>query len=314
MELSELKNYTARALELEAAIYTEEHLMEQHLIIIEDQQPTPPEEKKVFNIPAPVLTERRKKLGILIFGFAYCLFIIIIDLFLLYETFTGIPEFLMIDVFAIGLTIWFVRLVVNARKNGYETAEEYDIRVQRHKIELDWWTANKSRFDSEEATRYINAQNLYESQKDQYLEEKAATTNKHDEALSALKNALEDHYAKNVLFPKYRSFVAVSAINEYLQSGRCDKLEGADGAYNLYEMELRQNIVIGHLSTIIDNLEQIRDNQYSLYQELLRANQTIDDITFELRELKQQTKLNTYFSYVAAQAATSPTYIQGYIS
>jgi hypothetical protein len=52
---------------------------------------------------------------------------------------------------------------------------------------------------------------------------------------------------------------------EYLDSGRCSALEGPDGAYNLYESELRQNYIISKLDTIINQLDMIRENQYYLY-------------------------------------------------
>ena len=37
---------------------------------------------------------------------------------------------------------------------------------------------------------------------------------------------------------------AMCTMYEYFVTGRCDKLSGADGAYNLYETEVRQNIII----------------------------------------------------------------------
>ncbi len=139
------------------------------------------------------------------------------------------------------------------------------------------------------------------------------TMKKHNSALSTLENALEQLYAENVIFPKYRNLVAVTAINEYFMSGRCDKLEGPDGAYNLYEMELRQNIIIAQLSSIIDNLEQIRNNQYSLYEELQKSNYTINEILSETRRMKETSKLTACFAGVTALAETSPKYYHGIV-
>ena len=129
--------------------------------------------------------------------------------------------------------------------------------------------------------------------------------------LVALEEALQAVYDENVIFPKYRNFVAITTINEYLMSGRCSELEGPNGAYNLYEMELRQNIVIAQLSSIVDNLEQIRNNQFSLYEELRESNRTINALLDEAREMKQSAKLTTYFAGVTALAAMSPTYYIG---
>jgi len=116
-----------------------------------------------------------------------------------------------------------------------------------------------------------------------------------------------------LVFPKYRNLVAITAIYEYLASGRCERLEGADGAYNLYEMELRQNIVIGQLSAIIDNLEEVKENQFTLYQELTASNNTLNQLVKEMREMKSNTRMTAYYSHITALAETSPKITVGYI-
>ena len=133
-----------------------------------------------------------------------------------------------------------------------------------------------------------------------------AMAQKHKEVLSSLQSTLQEYYDMNVIFPKYRNFIAIATINEYLMSGRCYELEGPNGAYNLYEMELRQNIVINQLSSIINNLEQIKNNQFSLYQELARANSTVSNILHEVRGVKENTRLTAYFTGVTALIETSP--------
>ena len=135
----------------------------------------------------------------------------------------------------------------------------------------------------------------------------------HEAALSCLKESVEKMYEANIIFPKYRNLVAITAINEYLLSGRCDKLEGPDGAYNLYEMELRQNIIVSQLSNIIENLEQIKNNQFSLYQEIQKTNCIIGEILTEARQTNQSSKLTAYFAEVIALAETSPKYYHGII-
>ena len=129
---------------------------------------------------------------------------------------------------------------------------------------------------------------------------------KHDDTLGALESTLQTHYEQNVIFPKYRNMVAITTINEYLMSGRCFELEGPNGAYNLYEMELRQNIIIGQLSTIISSLEQVRNNQFSLYQELVKANATVNDVLQEVHGVKENTRLAAYFAGVTALIEASP--------
>ncbi len=86
-------------------------------------------------------------------------------------------------------------------------------------------------------------------------------------------------YESGVIFEKYHNFVAVSSFYEYLSSGRCSSLEGVDGAYNLYENEIRINAVVAHLADVVKNLKKIQANQFTIYSAITQA-------TDELKELK----------------------------
>ncbi len=89
---------------------------------------------------------------------------------------------------------------------------------------------------------------------------------------------LEEMYSANIIYGKYRNYVALTTIFEYLDSGRCNSLEGPDGAYNLYEAEIRSNEIISQLSTIVRSLEDIKANQFMLYKELKSINQNLKSI------------------------------------
>ena len=71
-------------------------------------------------------------------------------------------------------------------------------------------------------------------------------------------------------------------------------------------MELRQNIIIGQLSNIISGLEQIKSNQFSLYKELVKANETVNDILVGVEGIKENTRLTAYFAGVTALIEASP--------
>lgn len=103
-----------------------------------------------------------------------------------------------------------------------------------------------------------------------------------EEAEKCLKDTLKarnELYSYNVVFGKYRNLVAVSTFYEYLMAGRCTALEGVDGAYNIYEAEIRTNMIISQLTVIIQKLEEIKANQYMLYSELRIANQNLLQIS-----------------------------------
>lgn len=69
---------------------------------------------------------------------------------------------------------------------------------------------------------------------------------------------LDKIYAKGSIHPKYQhNYIASAMFYEYIDTKRCSALEGADGAYNLFENELRMNTIIGKLDVVIDKLDSI---------------------------------------------------------
>lgn len=94
--------------------------------------------------------------------------------------------------------------------------------------------------------------------------------------LEKTKQILKGFYDKDIVFIKYRSLVSMSAILEYLLSGRCTTLPDA---YNKYEEELRQAIIIDKLDVIIDKLDRIEKSQYMLYDAIMMVNQKLSNIS-----------------------------------
>ncbi len=115
-----------------------------------------------------------------------------------------------------------------------------------------------------------------------------------EELLKKLYVAKNKAYACGVIFEKYHYFVAVSMFYEYLASGRCASLEGPDGAYNIYEAEIRANIVISQMAEIVNSLEKIKDNQFMIYKainevnkELSRLNSGMDTLVSEMGKMNE---------------------------
>lgn len=104
------------------------------------------------------------------------------------------------------------------------------------------------------------------------------------------------YYDIGVLYPKYHNIVAVSMFVQYLESGRCDTLQGHTGCYNLFEEEARQDIIIAKLDQIIDRLDRIQDNQFELKCALESSNQ-------QIKKLSNQTNITN--QHLAVQAYNS---------
>lgn len=109
---------------------------------------------------------------------------------------------------------------------------------------------------------------------------------------------LSTAYARINIHPKYRNLVAISSIYEYIDTGRCDKLEGIDGAYNLYETEMRTNMIITQLDIIIDKLEEIRISQQYLYNAFQDVNYNIRLISLSVNNIEKSSAVTAYTAKV----------------
>ncbi len=105
-------------------------------------------------------------------------------------------------------------------------------------------------------------------------------------------HTLDIYYQMNIIAPKYQhNLIAISSFHEYLTLERTHSLTfnpGDSGAYNIYENELRLNVIIGKLDDIIDRLDQIKSNQYSLYQAIQSSNRTSNQILQAARQSSQR--------------------------
>lgn len=69
-----------------------------------------------------------------------------------------------------------------------------------------------------------------------------------------------------------------------MQAGRITELTGPNGTYNLYEAEMRQNLIIAHVENIAAELKTIKRNQYNLYQSVERTNRLLESMEDQMQE------------------------------
>ena len=100
-----------------------------------------------------------------------------------------------------------------------------------------------------------------------------------------LAKELEQHYAQKIIADKYCNLVAVTQMYEYFELERCDTLTGPYGAYNLFESELRANI-------IIMQLDKIQENQQKIYSVILEIGATLNAIEYELGAIHKDINSN----------------------
>lgn len=144
--------------------------------------------------------------------------------------------------------------------------------------------------------------------------------------MNECKQVLERLYQLNIIHPKYRNFVAVSMIYEYFDIGRCVTFEGHEGAYNIYENEIRLDLVITKIEVILQKLEDIKNNQYMMYNAMLESQeiterlcrtsmqnmQLINEQNAKLGQLADNSNIIAYNSKLAAENTQILKYITLY--
>lgn len=169
--------------------------------------------------------------------------------------------------------------------------QRYERAMESHRIAV----ANAEK-------EYSNKMQTYAQRRAEYNRETNAQLQKFDEVKATLQTSLTKLYSQNIVYAKYRNLVAISTIYEYFDSGRCTELEGPNGAYNMYEGELRSNIIICSLSQIISDLGQIKNGQYALYEQIRRSN---ENVTHLLNNIYNAQMLTAYYAEAAAIAASA---------
>lgn len=172
--------------------------------------------------------------------------------------------------------------------------ELIEYRVQQAQYE-DFWT-QKINEAIEEKIKQLKAE--FEEQKKEMVQSGSSGTEvsrllkgeitaveKHIDMLIKSRNTL---FAYNVIFPKYRSNSILFLLLEYLDSGRCTTLSGKDGAYNIFEAEMRADKMIEQLTKITDVLSVINEKQTLLYAEMRAIRQLTENINLSLTEAVQE--------------------------
>lgn len=121
------------------------------------------------------------------------------------------------------------------------------------------------------------------------------------------KAVLNKFYSTNIIYPKYRSLPAIASLFEYMLSERCYGLTGHEGAYNLYENELRLGHIISTLDSISSDIKEIKQNQRMLY-DVVSESQKMTKSMFEQQVMNGQVlcdirKSNQIMQYNQSQIA-----------
>lgn len=104
---------------------------------------------------------------------------------------------------------------------------------------------------------------------------------------------MQQYYSLGYIYPSYRGIVPICTIYQYFDSGRCSRLDGHEGAYNLYESELRMDL-------ILSKLDDISRNQMVLAQEIRRSDAKLNEISRSLNSIEKNTTVSRYLNGITA--------------
>lgn len=196
----------------------------------------------------------------------------------------------------VGAVIGFLIAYVAARNTRNRENNRLSIEHQKN---IDWY--NKA--TDEDALRVKKE-----------LEQRSFLCSEYDALYAQYEDTcrtLQRFYDTNIIYGKYQhDFAAVASFLDYFKSGRCSTLgekRGGDGAYNTYENELLQKIIINKLDLVVDNLNEIKQNQYSLAVAISEGNQISHNLvsaTERLALAQEKTAENSAIAaYSSEQAA-----------
>lgn len=168
--------------------------------------------------------------------------------------------------------------------------EEFERRLSEHRCEKE---ASKRSFlaniehEKTEITNHLGNYLLYQ----EALKEIQLIKEMYSQSYSCLQKL----YSCGVVYEKYHNPVALASFYDYLAAGRCTTLTGADGAYNIYETEMRMDCIITKFDVVIKQLEQIKNSQYALYSAMCEMNSNLNMLNTTTGKMEDSLKsINCY--------------------
>lgn len=286
------------AIDVETETATQDHMLQECIRIWEEKKPTL-RLGKLDEIPIPIAKTKMDFVGMLmLWGTVGLLGLIMMISFLVLSGpgySGGVIKWIFFLIGA-GCFIFCGVTTHNGNKSLAEDAKKSEDLAKQKK------ESNEKIKKDNEIKRAAYYKNLQEWQKS-YNE----VTSKICSLKADTEKTLDRVYQTDLIYPKYRNLPALTCIYEYFVTGRCDELTGPHGAYNMYEDETRKDTIISQVNVVIDNLEQIKNSQYMLYQQVSAIRQDTYAVTRELQAIKgytlvtaQMSALNAYYSAVTA--------------
>lgn len=283
MDCNKLIEYVAKIYELETSVFQQQQLYETVSNEIDSLNSYEGEAFYEYESKPHFCEDYEALMGLsvmfaILFGIGSV--IIFYNIFRIYSNFWDLIIGVLISAvigFLIPLVVCLIRFIIrmiNCNRTNNEIDYENDL-IEKHNNEI---------FDS------------VQKQIDTLQTELELISKQHYET----KDILEKYYSLNIIFPKYRSLIPISSFYEYLLSGKCSKLEGFDGAYNIYDNENLQKIIITKLDVVIEQLESINSNQLMLFSAINKSNNMVENLSEQIFSSAQNLEVIAENSAVSA--------------
>lgn len=175
---------------------------------------------------------------------------------------------------------------------------EYEQKMEQYRIQMEQYHTQKEQYDQASHQEYI----CYQQEREQirfFNQGIEAEIRSIIETRRATLQVLGKVYSLNIIYPKYRNILAITKFCEYLDSGRRSTLNGANGMYDLFELESHHkavedalNRINSGIGTIINKLDDISytmyENHKMLYTELQRGIQIATKLSNNTTSMLEQ--------------------------
>lgn len=292
-EKQKLLDYIKTAIDVETDIETQNQISAEYQTWIAAKEPVLI--KKEPPRPAYVDESRDDKGGVV-----FCMVFGIPAAILGFIPMVMMPEssiMIILGLSIVAVSIWMIKMGAD----GIKYIKEIKEHNKNERIAFERRNEELERENEKNEKRYYQDHAEWQKLREE-IDKKLETP--HRQSL----NIRKKFYARDVIYPKYQNLPALTSIYEYFITGRCEELTGPHGAYNMYEDEMRKDTVISQLSTVIANLEQIKQNQYMLYQQVKTIQKTASVIGNELAQIRGYTAaltelsaMNAYYNAVSAR-------------
>lgn len=178
----------------------------------------------------------------------------------------------------IGVIISFLLAAVSDNAENSRREKQYDAEIAAYNLAVDEDDRRVKR-ELVEKARLCEILDMMEEKRDE------------------TENLLNQYYATDIIFPKYRNLIAMCSIYEYFVSGSCDTLKEA---YNKYDTEVLFKQIMTKLDEVVQQLDSIKGNQYMLYDAIQEGNRISQRLVSE--SVRQAQLIEKSIDYQALQA------------